>query len=161
MKTKYPFINLEYSEVSQDEMIERSECFYRKMRERRTVRDLSNKIVPMSIIENVIATAGTAPSGANMQPWQFIVVTNSVLKNKIRVEAEKEEKEFYEHRASQEWLDALAPLATDQDKPFLEVAPILIVIFLKKFSYTSEGKRLKNYYTSESVGIATGLLITA
>ena len=142
-------------------MIERSECFDRKMRERRTVRDLSNKIVPMSIIENVIATAGTAPSGANMQPWQFIVVTNSVLKNKIRVEAEKEEKEFYEHRASQEWLDALAPLATDQDKPFLEVAPILIVIFLKKFSYTSEGKRLKNYYTSESVGIATGLLITA
>jgi len=161
MRTKYPFKAFEYSEISQDEMIKRSECFYKQMSTRRTVRDFSNKAVPMSVIVNAIGTAGTAPSGANMQPWQFVVVTNPLLKSKIRVEAEKEENEFYEHRASQEWLDALAPLATDQDKPFLEVAPYLIVVFLKKFSYTSKGERLKNYYTSESVGIATGLLITS
>ena len=161
MIKKYPFIDLEHTYLSAEEMIENSHQFYQSMRSRRTVRDFSNKAVSIALIEDAIATAGTAPSGANRQPWKFVVVSNSAMKTKIRVEAEKEEREFYEHRASEEWLEALAPLGTNDEKEFLEVAPYLIVIFLKKFSYTAEGKRLKNYYTSESVGIATGFLIAA
>jgi nitroreductase len=113
------------------------------------------------VIENAIRTAGSAPSGANMQPWHFVAISDSKLKSDIRKAAEIEERAFYERRASDEWLKALAPLGTDSEKPFLEIAPWLIVIFLQKFSQGKDEARLKNYYTSESVGVATGFLISA
>ena len=131
------------------------------MGSRRTVRDYSPRKIPKTVIENAIRTAGTAPSGANMQPWHFVIVTKPETRTRIRKAAEAEEHEFYTHRASKEWLDALAPLGTNEHKPFLESASCLIAIFLKKFSYTANGKKLKNYYPAESVGIASGLLITA
>ena len=135
--------------------------FYEDIRRRRTVREYSDKAVSRTIIENALKAAGTAPSGANMQPWHFVVIGNPELKTKIRVAAEHEEREFYDHRASEEWLRALEPLGTNDHKPFLETAPWLIAVFLKKFSYDEQGKRLKNYYTAESVGIACGMLLTA
>jgi iodotyrosine deiodinase len=113
------------------------------------------------VIKNAILAAGTAPSGANMQPWHFAVVTNPEKKREIREGAEKEERAFYQGRAPEEWLRALAPLGTDENKPFLETAPCLIVVFLKKYTIDEEGKEHKNYYPTESVGIATGILITA
>ncbi|MGB0848442.1 MAG: nitroreductase family protein [Thiolinea sp.] len=131
------------------------------MSQRRTVRDFSEHPIPQEVLEYAIRTAGTAPSGANMQPWHFVVVKNTALKKRIRTAAEIEERELYEHRASEEWLDALAPLGTDANKPFLETAPALIAIFLKKFTLDEAGNKHKNYYTAESVGIATGMLITA
>jgi len=146
---------------SNDEMIERSEEFYEFMKKRRTIRDFSDKPVSREVIENCIATAGTAPNGANMQPWHFVVVSDKEIKKEVRKAAEVEEKLFYTERATQEWLDALAPLGTDDKKPFLETAPYLIVIFAKKYDVLPDGRQLKNYYTSESVGIATGMLITA
>jgi nitroreductase len=117
--------------------------------------------VPREIIENAIRTAGSAPSGANMQPWHFVAVSNSEIKRRIRAAAEREEKALYEHRAGEEWLKALEPLGTNQHKPFLEVAPWLIAVFLKKFTVDAVGNRLKNYYTAESVGIACGFLLAA
>ncbi len=135
--------------------------FYQLMSKRRSVRDYSNKPVPASVLEDAILAAGTAPSGANMQPWHFVVVQDQEIKQKIREAAEIEERELYENRASEEWLDALAPLGTDANKPFLETAPALIAIFLKKVTIDDNGDKHKNYYTSESVGIATGVLITA
>ena len=146
---------------SDEEMVKRSKEFYEIMKQRRTIRDFSDKPVPREVIENCIATAGTAPNGANMQPWHFVVVSDEEIKKEIRKAAEVEEKLFYSERATQEWLDALAPLGTDDEKPFLETAPYLIVIFAKKYDVLPDGRQLKNYYTSESVGIATGLLITA
>ena len=135
--------------------------FYQLMSKRRSVRDFSDQAVPASVLEDAILAAGTAPSGANMQPWHFVVVQDSEVKQKIREAAEIEERELYENRASEEWLDALAPLGTDANKPFLETAPALIAIFLKKVTIDEQGEKHKNYYTSESVGIATGMLITA
>ena len=135
--------------------------FYQLMSKRRSVRDFSDQPVPASVLEDAILAAGTAPSGANMQPWHFVVVQDSEVKQKIREAAEIEERELYENRASEEWLDALAPLGTDANKPFLETAPALIAIFLKKVTIDEQGEKHKNYYTSESVGIATGMLITA
>ena len=135
--------------------------FYQLMSKRRSVRDFSDQPVPASVLEDAILAAGTAPSGANMQPWHFVVVQNPEVKRKIRLAAEVEERELYENRASEEWLDALAPLGTDANKPFLETAPALIAIFLKKVTIDEQGEKHKNYYTSESVGIATGVLITA
>lgn len=135
--------------------------FYQLMSKRRSVRDFSDQAVPASVLEDAILAAGTAPSGANMQPWHFVVVQDPEVKQKIREAAEIEERELYENRASEEWLDALAPLGTDANKPFLETAPALIAIFLKKVTIDEQGKKHKNYYTSESVGIATGMLITA
>lgn len=135
--------------------------FYQLMSKRRSVRDFSDQPVPASVLEDAILAAGTAPSGANMQPWHFVVVQDPEVKQKIREAAEIEERELYENRASEEWLDALAPLGTDANKPFLETAPALIAIFLKKVTIDEQGKKHKNYYTSESVGIATGMLITA
>ena len=135
--------------------------FYQLMSKRRSVRDFSDQPVPASVLEDAILAAGTAPSGANMQPWHFVVVQNPEVKRKIRLAAEVEERELYENRASEEWLDALAPLGTDANKPFLETAPALIAIFLKKITIDEQGEKHKNYYTSESVGIATGMLITA
>ena len=144
-----------------DEMRERARAFLKQAQNRRTVRDYSSRKIPKTVIENAIRTAGTAPSGANMQPWHFVVVTKPETRTRIRKAAEAEEQEFYKHRASREWLDALAPLGTNEHKPFLESAPCLIAIFLKKFSYTANGTKLKNYYPAESVGIASGFLIAA
>ena len=158
---KYPFIPLEFEFISDKKINERSYKFLEIMKKRRTVRDYSSRPIPRKIIENAIKAAGSAPSGANMQPWHFVVVTNPEVRTKIRQAAELEEQKFYSHRASQEWLDALAPLGTNDEKLFLESASCVICIFLKKFSGEKNGKKVKNYYTSESVGIATGILITA
>lgn len=155
------FIPLKFNQFAEAKMLERSEAFLSTMKTRRTVRDFSAKDVPESIIKNAIATAGTAPSGANMQPWHFVAVSNSETKRKIRLAAEEEERALYEHRASDEWLNVLAPLGTDANKPFLETAPWLIAIFGQKFTIKENEEKLKNYYTPESVGIATGFLIAA
>jgi nitroreductase len=155
------FIPLEYQELDEEEMLARSSEFLERMEQRRSVRQFSSRSVPWEIIENCLRAAATAPSGANMQPWHYVVVRDSELKHRIRIAAEEEEREFYANRAPQEWLDALAPLGTDADKPFLESAPYLIVIFAKSYTLNPQGKKVKNYYVSESVGIATGILITA
>ncbi|MFN2508015.1 MAG: nitroreductase family protein [Chthoniobacterales bacterium] len=143
------------------EMEMRAADFYDRIATRRTVRSFSARPVPRAVIEDCIRAAGSAPSGANMQPWHFAAVSNPALKHQIRVAAEKEEREFYEHRAPAEWLEALAALGTDEHKPFLEVAPWLIAIFVQSHSPKPDGTRLKHYYASESVGIATGFLIVA
>jgi nitroreductase len=159
--TKWPFAPLEFRRLPPDEMLQASEDFLHQIKSRRTVREFSDQPVSELIIRNAIQAAGSAPSGANMQPWHFVVVANPELKSRIRVAAEQEEKELYEHRASDEWLKALEPLGTDEHKPFLETAPWLITVFLKKFSFDEQGKRYKNYYTAESVGIACGFLLAA
>ena len=158
---KWPFKPLVFIEKAPQEMREAAQTFYDQIRMRRTVREFSDRPVPREIIENALKAAGTAPSGANMQPWHFVVVSNPEIKKKMRSAAEQEEKEFYDHRASEEWLKALEPLGTDTHKEFLEIAPWLIVVFLKKFTFDEQGKRHKNYYTSESVGISCGFLLCA
>ncbi len=159
---KSKFIPLkDFKLYSEEEMIKRSRAFYSLMRKRRTVRNFSGKAVPKEIIENCIMAAGTSPSGANKQPWHFAAVSDPGIKKAIRIAAEKEEHEFYANRASREWLDALAPLGTDENKPFLETAPYLIIIFTRKFEEKPGGLKIKNYYAVESTGIACGLLITA
>jgi nitroreductase len=155
------FIPLEYEVLDDEEMIARSKEFLIRMKQRRSCRQFSNRPVPWGIIENCIRSAATAPSGANMQPWHFSVVSDPEVKHRIRIDAEKEEREFYSKRAPQEWLDALGPLGTDANKPFLESAPYLIVIFSQSYTLTAQGNKVKNYYVSESVGIAAGILITA
>jgi len=155
------FQNLNFVEYPTEEMKQRAVDFRRQMQRRRTVRYFSDKPVPREIIEECLLTAGTAPNGANLQPWQFVVVSDPQVKHEIRVEAEKEEYDFYHRRAPQEWLDALARLGTDEHKPFLETAPYLIAIFGKNHSELPDGRRVKNYYVNESVGIATGFLIAA
>ncbi|MFI2811868.1 MULTISPECIES: nitroreductase family protein [Microbulbifer] len=155
------FVPLQFEPLGETEMCSRASAFYQLMRRRRTVRDFSAAPVPRAVIEDAIRTAGSAPSGANMQPWHFVVAESAEIKRRIRLAAEEEEREFYQRRASEEWLQALEPLGTDAHKPFLETAPYLIVVFLKKFTSAGDGERRKNYYTSESVGIATGMLIAA
>ncbi|MEP6956690.1 MAG: nitroreductase family protein [Chthoniobacterales bacterium] len=132
-----------------------------QMQRRRTVRDFSDRPVARAVIEACLSCAGSAPSGANLQPWHFVAVANPETKHEIRVAAEEEEREFYENRAPQEWLEALAPLGTDSRKPFLEIAPWLIAVFSQPYSVTTDGTRMKHYYATESVGIATGLLVAA
>lgn len=150
-----------FEEHSPEEMQDRAQTFREELQRRRTVRTFSERPVPREIIEECLRTAGTAPSGANMQPWRFVVVSDPAVKAQIREGAEKEEREFYERRASEEWLEALAPLGTDWRKPFLEEAPYLIVIFGQSNTVLPDGSKRKNYYVTESVGIATGMLITA
>lgn len=150
-----------YPLVPSDELARRAEEYYQQIRRRRTVRDFSDRDVPIEVIEKCILAAGTAPNGANLQPWHFAIVSSDETKSQIRKHAEEEEREFYEHRAPQEWLDALAPLGTDEEKPFLETAPHLVVVFAKSYSLSPQGNKVKNYYVSESVGIATGFLISA
>jgi len=150
-----------YKSYPIEEMQKRSEEFFTDVQRRRTVRDFSNEPVPREIIENCLRAAGTAPSGANRQPWHFSVVSNLETKKKIREAAEEEEKKFYSGRAPDEGLEALEPLGTDENKPFLEVAPYLIVIFSEAYGLDAQSEKIKNYYVSESVGIATGMLITA
>ena len=160
--SEYPTIPLTtYREYPVDEMRQRVSDFYEEINRRRTVREFSDRPVPRDIIETAVRAAGTAPSGANLQPWHFVVVSGAETKKKIRVAAEVEEREFYEHRASAEWLEALRPLGTDSDKPFLETAPYLIAVFLQKFGELPDGRKVKHYYPVESTGIATGILITA
>lgn len=148
-------------EMSEDARIERAAAFADELAARRTVRDFAPTPVSREIIEHCLRAAGSAPSGANQQPWRFVAVQDSALKTKIREAAEAEEREFYAHRAPEEWLDALAPLGTDADKPFLEIAPWLIAVFYERFGFDEEGRKVKRYYPHESVGIATGLLIAA
>jgi len=150
-----------FLEYPVEEMKKRAVEFRQDMQRRRTVRQFSNRPVSREIIEECLITAGSAPNGANLQPWHFVVVSDPKVKHEIRVAAEQEEKEFYSRRAPQEWLDALSLIGTDEHKPFLETAPYLIVIFGKSYSLLSDGRRVKNYYVNESVGIATGFLITA
>ena len=160
--TTYDHVPLEgFSDVSSEEMLSESEKFLSHIKRRRTIRDFSSEPVPEQVIQNCILAAGSAPSGANMQPWHFVAVQNPAVKKQIREGAEAEEREFYQRRASEEWLDALAPLGTDEHKPFLETAPWLIVLFASKHTITPEGEKRKHYYVPESVGIATGMLITA
>lgn len=155
------FQSLNFSERPPAEMLDRAASFREELQRRRTVRQFSNRPVPREIIEECLLAAGTAPSGANLQPWQFVVVSDPRAKHEIRIAAEEEEDEFYHRRAPQEWLDALAPLGTDEHKDFLDVAPYLIAIFGKTHSTLPDGRRVKNYYVNESVGIATGFLVAA
>lgn len=150
-----------YRAYPEAEMRQRAAAFYTECRRRRTVREFAPTPVPRDVIENCLRAAGTAPSGANLQPWHFVVVSHPELKARIRVAAEEEEREFYTHRAPPEWLDALAPLGTDEHKPFLETAPYLIAIFAQRYGLLPDGRTCKHYYAVESVGIATGLLIAA
>jgi len=142
-------------------MITRSENYYHLVNRRRSIRNFSDRPIPRQLVENIIRTAGTAPSGANKQPWTFVVVSDPKIKSKIRIAAEIEEKKFYDHRITEEWRKDLVPLGTNWKKPYLEVAPILIVVFRQDYSFDSNKNKLKHYYVMESVGIAVGILITA
>jgi len=142
-------------------MRQRSRDFLEAAKGRRSIRQFSNRPVPREIIEQCLLAAGTAPSGANTQPWYFAVVESPDIKRQIRAAAEKEEQAFYAHKAPQDWLDALAPLGTNADKPFLETAPYLIAVFQQRYGEAVDGSRVKHYYAPESVGIATGILVTA
>jgi len=160
--SNYPTLPLEgFEEYPVETMRARLEDFYAEVSRRRTVRDFSPRPVPRDIIELALRAANTAPSGANLQPWHFAVISGPETKRKIRVAAEAEESEFYSHRASPEWLAALEPLGTDSNKPFLETAPYLIAVFLQKFGKLPDGRKVKHYYPVESTGLATGMLITA
>lgn len=151
----------EYQEYPVEEMQRRAADFRAEMQHRRSVRHFSSRPVPRQILEDCLRTATSAPSGANMQPWKFVVVTDAQVKRQIREAAEKEEHEFYSRRAGAEWLKALTPLGTDERKPFLEDAPALIVIFEQRYGIAPDGRKIRHYYSAESVGIATGLLIAA
>jgi nitroreductase len=150
-----------YRSFPEDEMRARAEGLFEEMRRRRSVRDFSTRPVPRDVIETCLRTAGSAPSGANRQPWHFVVVGDPSVKRRIREAAEREEREFYERRAPPPWLEALAPLGTTAEKPFLEIAPWLIAVFAERYGTDAAGERRDNYYVTESVGLATGLLIAA
>lgn len=150
-----------YQELAPDVMQQRLDAFEAHLQRRRTARQFADRPVPRSIIEKCLLAAGTAPSGAHQQPWYFVAISDPVTKLRIREAAEKEEREFYRHRAPREWLDALRPLGTDEHKPYLEMAPWLIAVFLRRFARLPDGRKVKHYYTDESVGIATGFLIAA
>jgi nitroreductase len=151
----------DYREYPAQEMARRASEFYADLCSRRSVRQFSDRPVPRAVIEDCLRAAGTAPSGANMQPWTFVVVSDPAVKRRIREGAEEQERALYEHRASEEWLEALAPLGTDACKPFLEQAPYLIVVFAQRYGLAEDGSQVKHYYVSESVGIATGILVAA
>ena len=155
------FKKLQFQKITFEEMDYNANQFFKKVSSRRSVRDFSRDDFPIDIIKNCIKSASTAPSGANKQPWHFVIVKDTKIKRKIRKAAEIEEKEFYGRRAPKEWLDDLNQFGTDWNKPFLEKAPYLIVVFSKKFDINDDGANTKNYYVSESVGIASGLLLTA
>ena len=150
-----------WRERSPEEMLERARAFAAELSRRRTVREFASTPVQRTVIESCLAAAASAPSGANLQPWHFVAVADPEVKRRIRLAAEEEEREFYERRAPEEWLAALAPLGTDAAKPFLEVAPWLITIFAQRYGLLPDGRKVKHYYPLESVGIATGMLITA
>lgn len=152
---------LEYAWFSEVEQSERAVQFHQHMMKRRSVRDFSSQPLPDGLLEVAIQTAASSPSGANRQPWRFVIVESQAVKEEIRREAEKEEREFYENRAPDDWLAALEPLGTDANKAFLTEAPALVAIFLERYGIDNEGNKVKNYYMPESVGIATGFLIAS
>ena len=156
-----PSVPLEMQTFAEDKMRQRADAFFDLMKQRHSTRDFADKPVPLDVIMRCLETAGRAPSGANQQPWHFVVVTNPDIKHKIRLAAEEEERAFYAGRASEEWLEALAPLGTDADKSFIDRAGCLIVIFAQSYGLAEDGSRVKHYYVQESVGIATGFLIAA
>jgi nitroreductase len=157
----HPFIKYSKETYSPNGMLERSWSFTKWMDSRRTCRDFSDKPIPKEVIDNIILAASTAPSGAHKQPWTFCVVTDPAIKKQIRIAAEKEEKESYDGRMSEEWLKDLAPIGTDWQKPFLEIAPYLIIVFKRSYEFEPNGHKHQNYYVTESVGIACGFLLTA
>jgi len=150
-----------WREYPEQEMRERAASFRAELARRRTVRMFSDRPVPREVVEQCLLAAGSAPSGANLQPWHFVVVSDPEVKRRIRIAAEQEEREFYAHRAPPEWLAALAPLGTDEDKPYLEIAPYLIAIFGERHGVAADGGKVTHYYVNESVGIATGFLVAA
>lgn len=157
-----PFVPLTtFVERAPEEMKARAREFYEEIRRRRTVREFSPRPVSRDVIDDCLRAAGTAPSGANLQPWHFVVVSDEATKQKIREAAEAEEREFYSGKAPKEWLEALAPLGTDEHKPYLEIAPYLIAVFAQNYALLPGGRKVKNYYVTESVGIALGFLIAA
>tara|TARA_Y100001958_G_C21204767_1_gene531002 strand:- start:535 stop:1191 length:657 start_codon:yes stop_codon:yes gene_type:complete len=156
-----PYKKINFSKISTDEMNLRSKSLLHQIQQRRSVRDFSSQNVPIEVIKNCIKTAASAPSGANKQPWHFSLVQDKQIKKEIRVAAESEEKQFYEHRASKEWLEDLNQFGTDWKKPFLETAPFLIIVFSQVFEKNADGENRKNYYVNESVGIAAGFLLAA
>ncbi len=160
MAKTYPYVPYTRETYSETEMLSRSKAFYDWLDKRRTVRDFSDQPVSREVLENILLAASTAPSGAHKQPWTFCVVTNPELKKQIRAAAEKEEYDSYNGRMTEEWLEDLAPLGTDWEKPFLEVAPALIIVFKRIYELAGEKKK-NNYYVTESVGLATGFLLTA
>lgn len=157
----FPFVAYHKETYNAGETKQRAREFYEWMDKRRTVRDFSDKPIEPSIIENILLSASTAPSGAHKQPWTFCIVKDPAIKRQIRLEAEMEEKESYDQRMSEEWLEDLAPLQTDWQKPFLETAPYLIIVFRRSYEIDSRGKKRQNYYVTESCGIACGFLLTA
>ena len=160
--TTYPTIALPPNrDIPIEEVRQQLTAFYEDMNRRRTVRDFSAKPVPRDFIETALRAANTAPSGANLQPWHFVVISGPKTKKQIREAAEVEEREFYEHRATEEWLAALEPLGTNEHKPFLEEAPYLIAVFVQKYGVLPDGRKVKHYYPTESTGLAAGILITA
>jgi len=161
LMTEPTFIPLDYHEYLPDEMRQRAANFYAEMKRRRTVRMFSDKPISREIIASCLLTAGTAPNGANIQPWHFVVVSDPAIKKQIREAAETEEREFYTRRATPEWLEDLSYLGTDAEKPFLETAPYLIAVFAQSYRIMPNGSKRKNYYVAESVGIAIGMLVTA
>ena len=156
---KFKTEKLIYSQIPLKGIIKKSKIFYNSIKNRRSIREFKKEKLDIKVIENAVLSAGTAPNGANLQPWHFVIIKNKKIKKEIRIAAEKEEIEFYKSRAPKAWLKALEPLGTNENKKFLEDAPILIAIFEKKFSFKKNIK-IKNYYVKESVGIATGILIT-
>ncbi len=158
---RYPFIPYQPERLSPDESARRGESFYRLMDRRRSVRDFSADAVPRQLIEQAIRTASTAPSGAHRQPWRFVVVGDPEIKRQIRIAAEAEEKKSYEERMPDEWLEALAPIGTTWQKPFLETVPWIVVVFEELYGYDAEGNKRKNYYVRESTGLACGLFIAS
>ncbi|MDX2072419.1 MAG: nitroreductase family protein [Haliscomenobacter sp.] len=160
-ETPFSFVPYQGTQFEPAEMLKRSEAYYQWMNQRRTLREFSDRPVPLAVIENIVMTASTAPSGAHKQPWTFAVVADPAIKAKIRQAAEQEEYENYHGRMSEEWLDDLLPFATDWHKPFLELAPYLIVVFRKAYDLLPDGTQRKNYYVQESVGIACGMLLAA
>ena len=161
MSGSYDPIPLDFSEYPPEQMRERAAQFYERMAQRRSVRDFSDRPVPRELIEDAIRTAGTAPSGANQQPWQFVAVDNPDLKQEIREAVEEEERKTYEERMPDEWREALAPLGTDWQKPYLTTAPWIVVCFAEPYGIDENGDKQTHYYVQESVGIACGLFITA
>ena len=161
MTKPHATIPLDFRSVPESEMLTRVSAFQAEMQRRRTVRDYSERPVPREVIEQAVMAAGSAPSGANQQPWHFACIADPAVKRRIREGAEEEERAFYAGRAGEEWLQALSHLGTDASKPFLETAPWLIAIFAQRWGHDADGQKIKHYYVPESVGIATGLLIAA
>lgn len=160
-KKVYPFVPFIRETYSEAEMIQRSRDFYEWADCRRSVRDFSSKDVPIEVMENILMTASSAPSGANKQPWTFCLISNKELKSRLRRLAEEEEKKSYEGRMSEEWIEDLAPLGTNAVKEFIDIAPWLVIVMKRAYEFDENGKKRNNYYVSESVGIASGFLLMA